>query len=88
MAKYTIQMNYKASIVVDVVAQDEGEALDKARDKAEDADMRQFTLGGEMESTIISQEWFFPYFSIFNLFWWWGWFLSFLTTFLYFILVN
>ena len=56
MAKYTIQMNYKASIVVDVVAQDEGEALDKARDKAEDADMRQFTLGGEMESTIISQE--------------------------------
>ena len=53
MHKYTIQMNYNASIVVEVLANDEGEALDKARDKAEDADIRQFTLGNEQESRIL-----------------------------------
>ena len=53
MHKYTIQMNYNASIVVEVFANDEGEALDKARDKAEDADIRQFTLGNEQESRIL-----------------------------------
>jgi hypothetical protein len=40
-------MNYNASIVVEVLANDEGEALDKARDRAEDADIRQFTIGNE-----------------------------------------
>lgn len=56
MRKYTIQLNYNASIVVDVNAENEGEALDKARDIAEDADIRQFTIGGERESQIIRQE--------------------------------
>jgi hypothetical protein len=56
MRKYTIQMNYNASIIVDVIAEDEGEALDKARDKAEDADIRQFVIGSENESKILRQE--------------------------------
>ena len=45
MKKYTIQLNYNASIIEEVHADDEGEALDKARDLAEDADIRQFTIG-------------------------------------------
>ena len=53
MHKYAIQMNYNASIIVEVLANDEGEALDKARDKAEDADIRQFTIGNENESKIL-----------------------------------
>lgn len=53
MRKYTIQMNYNASIIVEVLANDEGEALDKARDKAENADIRQFTIGSENESRIL-----------------------------------
>ena len=53
MRKYTIQMNYNASIIVEVLANDEGEALNKARDKAEDADIRQFTIGSENESRIL-----------------------------------
>lgn len=53
MRKYTIQMNYNASIVVEVYAEEEGEALDKARDKAEDADIRQFVIGSENESRIL-----------------------------------
>ena len=53
MHKYTIQMNYNASIVVEVMADDEGQALDKARDRAEDADIRQFTIGNESESKIL-----------------------------------
>ena len=56
MRKYTIQMNYNASIIVDVLAEDEGEALDKARDKAEDADIRQFVIGSENESKILRQD--------------------------------
>ena len=46
-------MNYNASIIVEVMGNDEGEALDKARDMAEDADIRQFTLSGENESKIL-----------------------------------
>ena len=53
MRKYAKQMNYNASIIVEVLANDEGEALDKARDKAEDADIRQFTIGSENESRIL-----------------------------------
>lgn len=52
--KYTIQLNYNASIVVDVMAEDEGKALDMARDIAEEADMSQFTLTEEFESKIIN----------------------------------
>lgn len=54
MHKYTVQMNYNASIIAEVMAEDEGEALDKARDYAEDADIRQFTIGSENESKILS----------------------------------
>lgn len=56
MNKYIIQLNYNASITVEVNANDEGEALDKARDKAEDADIRQFIIGSENESKIIGRE--------------------------------
>lgn len=56
MKKYTIRLNYNASIVEEVMANDEGEALSKARDKAEDADIRQFTICGERESQILRQD--------------------------------
>lgn len=56
MRKYTIQCNYNASIVVDVMAEDEGQALDKARDRAEEADIRDFAINGERESVILRQE--------------------------------
>ena len=55
METFTIQMNYNASIIVEVVAENEGDALNKARDKAEDADIRQFTICGENESRILSR---------------------------------
>jgi hypothetical protein len=58
--KYTIQMNYTASIVVDVEVEAEhdspdieGKALEMARDIAEDADIREFTIGEERESQIL-----------------------------------
>ena len=38
MGKYKIQYNFNASIIVDVDAKDEGEALDKGRNIAEEAD--------------------------------------------------
>lgn len=53
MANYTIQLNYTASIVVEVEAKDEGDALGKAREIAEDADMEQYQLGEERESNIL-----------------------------------
>ena len=56
MRHYTIQLNYNASIIEEVEAEDEGEALDKARDKAEDADIKQFTICGERESQILRQD--------------------------------
>lgn len=57
MAKrYTIEFNYKASIVVTVSGdfKDEGEALDKAREIAEDADIQEYSLNQELESKIIN----------------------------------
>ena len=56
MHNYTIQMNYIASIVLEVTAEDEGQALNKARDKAEDADIRQFTIGSEDVSRILATD--------------------------------
>ena len=58
--KYTIQLNYNASIIVDVTVDGnsqnaEGEALEKARNIAEDADIREFTIGNERESQILRQ---------------------------------
>ena len=56
VTKYTLQMNYNASMVVDVMANDEGEALDKARDIAEEADNRQFQINNEREALILQRE--------------------------------
>ena len=56
MGKYKIQYNYNASIVVEVDANDEGEALEKGRNIAEEADIKQFTICGEGESQIIGRD--------------------------------
>ena len=56
MALYKIECNYNASIIANVEANDEGDPLDKARDYAEDADIRQFTIGSERESRVLSTE--------------------------------
>lgn len=56
MGKYTIQYNYNASIVVDVDAKDEGEALEKGRNIAEEADIKQFNICGEREAQIIGRD--------------------------------
>lgn len=56
MNKYKIQCNYTASIVVEVEAKDEGEALDKARNKAEEADIKEFVIHGERESQILYRD--------------------------------
>lgn len=55
-ARYVVRLNYDASIDVEVEANDEGEALSKAREYAEtDADARQFSICNERNSNIISQ---------------------------------
>lgn len=51
---YEIEMKYVATITHTVEAEDEGEALDKARDWAEEADIEEFTIIDEMESRILS----------------------------------
>lgn len=55
MAYFKVRMNYKASITFDVEAEDEGKALDMARELAEDADAEQFTIWDEGESEIIGR---------------------------------
>ena len=52
---YTIQMNYNATITIDVDAKDEGEALSKAREMAEEADIKEFSICGEREAQILRQ---------------------------------
>lgn len=52
---YTIELNYNARIVQSVEAENEGDALEKARNLAEEADMKDFVLVSENESRIISQ---------------------------------
>ena len=58
MGRYIINMNYVATYtaVVEGDFKDEGEALDAARKKAEDADINEFTLNRELESNIIDRE--------------------------------
>lgn len=56
MGNYKIQYNYNASIIVEVNANDEGEALEKGRNIAEEADIKQFTICGERESQIIGRD--------------------------------
>lgn len=54
--KYTVQLKYMASITVDAMGNDEGEALENARTIAEDADIREFTICEEKESQILRTE--------------------------------
>ena len=56
MGRYTIQYNFIASIIVDVEGKDEGEALEKGRNIAEEADIKQFTICGEREAQIINRD--------------------------------
>ena len=56
MGKYKIQYNYNASIVVDVDAKDEGEALEKGRVLAEEADTKQYVICGEREAQILGRD--------------------------------
>lgn len=44
MGKYTITITYNAQYVTEVYADNEGEALSKAREEAENADARQFSI--------------------------------------------
>lgn len=53
MKRYSIQCNYKAHFIAEVEAEDEGEALNKAREMAEDADISDFTIGAEDEFQIL-----------------------------------
>ena len=50
MNKYSVRLNYDAVLTVEVMAEDEGDALDKARTIAEETDPRQFTICNERES--------------------------------------
>ena len=50
---YTIELNYNARIVVNVDANDEGDAYEKARNFAEEADMSDFVLTEEKESRVL-----------------------------------
>lgn len=53
--KYTIELKYVASYTTTVEGdfRDEGDALDAARTKAEEADMQEFTLVKELESQVM-----------------------------------
>lgn len=53
---FTIQMNYNASLIASVDAEDEGEALDKAREWAENADISEFTIGQEQRAVILRRD--------------------------------
>lgn len=50
---YTIELNYNARYIATVEANDEGEALEKARDLAEEADMKEYAITNEFESRIL-----------------------------------
>ena len=54
MGTYTIESTYKVVITHTVEGNDEGEALDKARTMAEEADMEEFVIVEELESQIVS----------------------------------
>lgn len=55
MPTFKIQLNYNASYVTEVDAKDEGEAYEKARNNAEEADLKEFVICGERESQILSR---------------------------------
>lgn len=54
MGKYTIEMAYKAIINICVEANNEAEAVEKARDLAEKAYMEEFYLTEELDNKIVS----------------------------------
>jgi hypothetical protein len=55
MSKYTIKLNYTATYITTVEGdfRNEGDALDAAREQAEDADMNEFVIGDEQQSQIL-----------------------------------
>ena len=55
MSKYTIKLNYTATFTTTVEGdfKNEGEALDAARNQAEDADPEEFVIGDEQVSQIL-----------------------------------
>ena len=52
---YTIRLNYKATYTTTVEGdfRNEGDALDAARQQAEDADMNEFVIGEECPAQIL-----------------------------------
>ena len=53
MNNYTVEINYITSITLQVEANDEGEALHKARELAEEAPMSSFSVVEETNSQIL-----------------------------------
>ena len=55
MSKYTVKLNFTASYTTTVEGEfrNEGDALDAARQQAEDADMNEFVIGDEQVSQIL-----------------------------------
>lgn len=54
MANYTVELNYNARITLDVEANEEGEALGKARELAEEAPITSFNLTEENNARIVA----------------------------------
>ena len=53
MGKFLIKLLYETSIVVDVEAETEAEALTKAREVADNADEKEFSITKEIGSEVI-----------------------------------
>ena len=56
MGKYTVCITYNARYITEVVADNEGDALAKAREEAENADARQFSILEETNTNISEYE--------------------------------
>jgi len=54
MGQYNVELTYLATVVKTVDANNEGEALEKARDLAEECDMNEFVICEERESRILN----------------------------------
>lgn len=54
MAQYTIEINYRVTTTQVVEARDEGEALDKARDLADETDLSDMLISEELESKVVN----------------------------------
>ena len=55
MSKYVISVNYDATYVAEVDANDEGDALGKARQMAEEAYVREFQIRNEKEARVLAR---------------------------------